>query len=349
MAYTTINKSTDYFNTKLYSGSGAIQTVSGVGFEPSWIWTKSRTNAGNNRVVDQPRGLTKYIRPNGTNAEQTYTDAITAVNSDGFVLGADASNDFNANGQNYVSWNWKANGQGSSNTAGSINTTYTSANTTSGCSIITYTGNSTSGATIGHGLGVAPKVVIVKALNSASYDWGVYHASLGNTKNLRLNLTDAEATSTAFWNDTTPSSSLVYLGSNGTVNADSINYVAYCFSQIQGYSKFGLYEANGNADGPFIYTGFKPAFVMIKAKGQTEQWYIMDTKRPGYNTNNYYLKANATDAEGTSATLAMSLLSNGFKINNNDSSMNTSGQGYVYMAFAEAPLVGSNNVPCTAR
>ena len=345
MAYTTINKSTDYFNTKLYTGNGSAgHAITGVGHQPDLTWLVGGTL--DRCLFDAVRGVSKRIRSNTTNAEDT-TSGVTAFDTDGFTLGSSAEE--NQNGTAYTSWNWKANGQGSSNTAGSINTTYTSANTTSGFSIIKYPGNSTSGATIGHGLGVAPKVVIVKALNSASYDWGVYHASLGNTKNLRLNLTDAEATSTAFWNDTTPTSTLVYLGSNGTVNADSINYVAYCFAEVKGFSKFGLYEANGNADGPFIYTGFKPGFVMIKAKGQTESWYIMDTKRPGYNTNNYYYKPNNAEAQGTSTTLAMSLLSNGFKINNNDTSMNSSGQGYVYFAFAAAPLVGSNNIPANAR
>ena len=349
MAYTTINKSTDYMNTKLYSGTGAIQTVSGVGFEPSWIWTKSRTNAGNHQVTDQVRGLTKYIRPNATNAEDTKTNAITAVNSDGFVLGADSSNDINASGQNYASWNWKANGQGSSNTDGSINTTYTSVNTTSGFSIIQYTGNGSSGATIGHGLGVVPKVVIVKLTSGSGYDWGVYHASLGNTKNLRLNLTDAEATSTAFWNDTTPSSSLVTLGNNATVNGSGSTYIAYCFAEKQGYSKFGSYVGNGFANGTFVYTGFKPAFVMSKyaSGGGTGSWHMYDNKRKGYNTENDYVQANTTSSEN-SDTDQVDLLSNGFKWRANGSETNTNGGTFIYMAFGQ-PIVGSNDIPANAR
>ena len=349
MAYTTINKSTDYMNTKLYSGTGAIQTVSGVGFEPSWIWTKSRTNAGNHQVTDQVRGLTKYIRPNATNAEDTKTNAITAVNSDGFVLGADSSNDINASGQNYASWNWKANGQGSSNTDGSINTTYTSVNTTSGFSIIQYTGNGSSGATIGHGLGVVPKVVIVKLTSGSGYDWGVYHASLGNTKNLRLNLTDAEATSTAFWNDTTPSSSLVTLGNNATVNGSGSTYIAYCFAEKQGYSKFGSYVGNGFANGTFVYTGFKPAFVMSKyaSGGGTGSWHMYDNKRKGYNTENDYVQANTTSSEN-SDTDQVDLLSNGFKWRANGSETNTNGGTFIYMAFGQ-PIVGTNDIPANAR
>ena len=349
MAYTTINKSTDYMNTKLYSGTGAIQTVSGVGFEPSWIWTKSRTNAGNHQVTDQVRGLTKYIRPNAANAEDTKTNAITAVNSDGFVLGADSSNDINASGQNYASWNWKANGQGSSNTDGSINTTYTSVNTTSGFSIIQYTGNGSSGATIGHGLGVVPKVVIVKLTSGSGYDWGVYHASLGNTKNLRLNLTDAEATSTAFWNDTTPSSSLVTLGNNATVNGSGSTYIAYCFAEKQGYSKFGSYVGNGFANGTFVYTGFKPAFVMSKyaSGGGTGSWHMYDNKRKGYNTENDYVQANTTSNEN-SDTDQVDLLSNGFKWRANGSETNTNGGTFIYMAFGQ-PIVGTNDIPANAR
>ena len=344
MAYTTINKSTDYMNTKLYSGTGAIQTVSGVGFEPSWIWTKSRTNAGNHQVTDQVRGLTKYIRPNATNAEDTKTNAITAVNSDGFVLGADSSNDINASGQTYASWNWKANGSGSANSDGSINSTV-SVDTTSGFSIVSYTGTG-SNATVGHGLGVAPSMIITKSL-VATQEWCVYHKSLGATKYLFLNETGAEQTGSVYWQDTTPTSSVFSIGASGPTNSTSA-MIAYCFSEIQGFSKFGLYEANGNSDGPFIYTGFKPAFVMIKAKGQTESWYILDNKRPGYNTNNYYLNPNTTSAEGTSTTLANTLCSNGFKINNADTSMNTSGQGYIYMAFGQ-PIVSTNGDIATAR
>jgi len=347
MAYTTINKSTDYMNTKLYSGTGAIQTVSGVGFEPSMIWMKSRTNAGNHQVTDQVRGLTKYIRPNATNAEDTKTNAVTAVNSDGFVLGADSSNDINASGQNYASWNWKANGQGSSNTDGSINTTYTSVNTTSGFSIIQYTGNGSSGATIGHGLGVVPKVVIVKLTSGSGYDWGVYHASLGNTKNLRLNLTDAEATSTAFWNDTTPSSSLVTLGNNATVNGSGSTYIAYCFAEKQGYSKFGSYVGNGNADGTFIYTGFKPALFLLKESNGTNSWQIFDNKRPGYNLTDKYLKPNENAAE-VSGNNQIDILSNGVKLKSSNTGNNGSGQNFIYMAFGQ-PIVSTNGNIATAR
>ena len=351
MAYTTINKSTDYFNTKLYTGNGSAgNAITGVGFQPDWVWIKNRNSATEHSIFDAVRGATYRLASNNTDAQSAQAAELTAFGSDGFTTGNAGGT--NGSGNGIASWNWKANGTGSSNTDGSINTTYTSANTTSGFSISTYTGTGSAG-TIGHGLGVAPAMIIVKRLTGSAEAWTVYHQSLDASapqdKYLHLNTTDAVMDSAGMWNDTAPTTSVFSVGSTGVTNGSGGTFVAYCFAEKTGFSKFGSYTGNGNADGSFIYTGFKPAFVMIKATGQTEQWYIMDTKRPGYNTNNYYLKANATDAEGTSATLAMSLLSNGFKINNNDSSMNTSGQGYIYMAFAEAPLVGSNNVPANAR
>ena len=347
MAYTTIDDPTIFFNNKLYSGTSGVQTISGIGFEPSWIWTKSRTNAGNHQVTDQVRGLTKYIRPNATNAEDTKTNAITAVNSDGFVLGADSSDDINANGQNYISYNWKANGQGSSNTDGSINTTYTSASTTSGFSISSYNGNGNVGATVGHGLGAVPTMIIVKRLNGAS-DWMVYHVKIGNNYRLRLN-EDAAEQDNPVWNDTTPTSSVFYMNDNGDANASGGTYVAYCFAPKKGYSKMGIYKGNGNADGPYVDLGFSPAFTLIKrVSGGTESWYINDNKRLGYNPNHYYLLPNDSAAEGSSTSLKIDLLSNGFKIRNTDTSYNTSGSLYVYMSFASAPFVNSSGIPTTA-
>ena len=341
MAYSAITKAADYFNTLLYSGNSSVRSLTGVGFEPSWVWIKERTSTSDHMLFDQPRGVEKYMSSNQDTIEQTSSTMLTAFDSDGFSLGT--GNDINDNGQTYVSWNWKGNGAGSSNSDGSVTSTV-SANTTAGFSIVKFDPTGAA-CTIGHGLGVAPKVIIAKALNRTfSWVWG--GDAIGWNKYLELNETQAEATSTARWNDTAPTST-VFSVKNEYNNGD--NAIAYCFAEKKGFSKFGLYEGNGNADGAFVYTGFKPAWVMIKAKGQTESWYILDTKRPGRNNNNYYLIANNNGADGTSTSLAMSILSNGFKINNSDTSMNSSGQGYVYMAFAEAPLVGSNNVPCTAR
>jgi len=344
MAYTTINKSTDYFNTKLYTGNGSTNAITGVGFQPDFTWIKQRAGSTSHMLFDVIRGATYRLSSDTTEANGQYSTSLTAFGSDGFTLGS--FNDVNINSGTFAAWNWKANGLGSSNTDGSINTTYTSANTTSGFSIIQYTGNATAGATIGHGLGKVPKMIIFRRYAQAE-NWGVYFSALGNTKSLNLNLTGAETTDANFLNSTTPTSSLITLGTSVLSNASN-PMIAYAFAEIPGFSKFGLYEGNGNFNGPFVYTGFKPSFIMVKAKGQTESWYINDNKRPGYNTNNYYLNPNTNSAEGTSTTLATGLLSNGFKPFNSDTSMNTSGQGYVYMAFGQT-LVGTNNVPATAR
>jgi len=352
MAYTTINKSSDHFNTVQWTGNASTNAITGVGFRPDWVWGKSHTSGYSHQLYDVVRGATYSLKTNGTTAQETLSTGLTSFDSDGFTLGSNTN--INASGHTVTGWNWKAgNAQGSSNTDGSINTTYTSANTTSGFSISTYTGTGSAG-TIGHGLGAKPAMIIAKRLTGSAEAWVVYHQSLDASapqdKYLHLNSTDAVGDSAGMWNDTAPTTSVFSVGSTGVSNGSGGTFVAYCFAEKTGFSKFGSYSGNGNAsNAPFIYTGFKPAFVMIKNSSATESWYILDTKRPGYNTNNYYLKPNTSDAEGTSTSLATSLLSNGFKIENSDTSMNTSGQTYIYMCFAEAPLVGNNNVPCTAR
>jgi len=347
MAYISFQPK-DYFATKLYSGTGSSNAITGLGFSPTWVWIKSRSAGEGHGLFDQLRGVNVRLQSHSSSAQSTQTDSLASFDSDGFTVGGSSNNDaVNGSGQNFVSWNWKANGAGSSNTDGSITSTV-SANTTSGFSIVKYTGTGAN-ATVGTGLGQIPSVVLVKSRSNGEH-WCMYHSSLGNASRLLLNLTNAVETSRTEWQSTTPTSSVFSVDGSDQVNGSgSKTYVAYCFAEKTGFSKFGSYRGNGNADGAFVYTGFKPAFVMIKNSSVTESWYILDTKRPGYNTNNYYLKPNVADAEGTSATLAMSLLSNGFKINNSDTSMNTSGKTYIYMAFAEAPLVSSNGVPATAR
>jgi hypothetical protein len=341
MAYTTINKSSEYFNTVTYSGNGSTQSITGVGFQPDWVWIKTRNTTGQHEVFDAVRGATKYIVTNATDPENTVATSLTSFDSDGFSLSSQPA--VNNGSNTFVSWNWLGGGTGVSNTDGSITSTV-SASTTSGFSIIQYTGNGSSGATIGHGLGVVPKVVIVKLTSGSGYDWGVYHASLGNTKNMRLNLTDSVATSTAFWNDTTPSSSLVTLGNNATVNGSGSTYIAYCFAEKKGYSKFGSYTGNGNADGTFVYTGFKPAFVLFKPSSAIENWQIHDNKRPSYNPcDNIAPNNNSAEADND----FVDLVSNGFKLRS--ATYSASGVTYIYMAFAENPLVGTNNIPATAR
>jgi len=351
MAYTTINKSSDYFNTKLYTGDGTTSNaITGVGFKPDWLWIKSRSNSYTGTIHDIVRGVTKSIVPSASSAEST-NNRVGSFNSDGFTVSSDGGSGTNGNGATFVAWNWLAGGsQGSSNTDGSINTTYTSVNTTSGISISTYAGNTTSGATIGHGLGAVPKFIIVKNLGSAE-NWVVYHASLGATKFLNLNTDSASATQTGVWNDTAPTSSVISLGNYGSVNESPDNYVCYAFAEKTGYSKFGSYTGNGTGDGSFIYTGFKPAFVMVKNTSAQRNWTILDNKRDVFNACSIRLFPNSSEAEaGSVGSEAMAdILSNGFKTKTNDANFNASGNNYIYMAFAEAPLVGSNNVPCTAR
>jgi hypothetical protein len=350
MAYTTINKSTDYFNTKLYTGTTNAQSITGVGFQPDMTWIKVRSASAYHVIQDAVRGATGTDTYSLiTNAEAgDNTDAITSFDSDGFSLGTDANDRSNYSGQTHVAWNWKANGQGSSNTAGSINTTYTSVNTTAGFSISKYTGNGTGGATIGHGLGSVPHMYIVKRLDAGSSNWHVYHQGIGATKGIRLNLTNAENT-TDIWQDTAPTSSVFSLGSSVDVNASGGTYIAYCFAEKTGYSKFGSYTGNGNADGTFVYTGFKPNWVMIKETSGVGGWRIFDNKRPGYNEP-YALLADNSDAETETGASRNKIdqLSNGFKLRFQYNDTNGAGGSYIYMAFGQS-LVGSNNIPCTAR
>ena len=346
MAYTTINKPSEYFNTKLYTGNGSTQSITGVGFQPdlSWFVNRNSPTRYNHSIHDSVRGSTKYIPPNTTNQELTDVNSVTSFDNDGFSIGSFVK--INESGTNFVSWNWKANGSGSSNTDGSITSTV-SANTTSGFSIVTYTGTGAN-ATVGHGLGSAPKMMLIKHLNTTNH-WRVYHNSLGATNVIYLNLTDATDTGqgSVNFNNTAPTSSVFSLGTNAGVNASGGTYVAYCFAEKKGFSKFGSYVGNGNADGTFIYTGFKPSLLIRKRTDASNDWYINDNKRAGYNPQNNYLFPNSTQIE--SALQRFDFLSNGFKIRTTDTGDNASGGTYIYMAFAENPLVGTNNIPATAR
>ena len=343
MAYTTIPKSSAYFNTKLYTGNVSTNAITGVGFQPDITWLKERDGTQDHYLYDAVRGVQNYLTPNLTTQEQANVTSLTAFNSDGFTLGSNTAT--NANNGLFASWNWKANGSGATNTAGSINTTYTSANTTSGCSIITYTGNATAGATIGHGLGIKPSMVIIK--NLAGNDWIVYTQALTANKILYLNTTGVENDNSVFFNDTEPTDSLITLGSISATNGSGA-MIAYCFSDVQGYSKQGSYIGNGNANGTFNYTGFKPAFVLTKnSSSGGSNWRIFDNQRLGYNVNNATLYPNLTNAEADETSL--DLLSNGFKMRGTTNDLNGSGQTYVYMAFAEEPLVSTNGNAATAR
>ena len=346
MAYSTISKPSLYFNTKLYTGNGSTNALTGVGFQPDFVWLKRRDSGAGHKLNDAVRGVNKQLVSNNTNAQNTDTNVLTAFGTDGFTLGNNS--DVNGNNDSYVSWNWKAGGgQGSSNTNGSINTNYTSVNTTAGFSISEYTGTG-SAATVGHGLGAAPQIVITKRTDSSS-QWVMYNRNLGANKNLHLELTDSAASSSAVWNDTESTSTVFSIGNAGMVNTNGGTYIAYCFAEKKGYSKFGTYTGNGNADGTFIYTGFSPSFVIMKRTDGGGAWYTLDTKRPGYNTVNKYLSPNSSNAESTFTF--WDFLSNGFKIRNNGAENNNSGGSYIYMAFAEEPLVANvgASIPATAR
>jgi hypothetical protein len=346
MAYTTINKSTDYFNTKLYTGTGSSHAVSGIGFQPDWVWFKGRNQAYHHYLFDAVRGVNKPIHSALTNAESTQTDTLMSFDSDGFTLGSDTNNgEINSSGNTFASWNWKAgNSAGSSNTDGSITSTV-SANQTAGFSIVSYSGNA-SNSTVGHGLGVAPDFIIIKS-RTEGRSWVTGNSTSGWTKWLALESTDAESTASSIWNDTAPTNQVFSVGTSSALNNNGQNFIAYCFAQKTGYSKFGSYVGNGSADNnAFIYTGFKPAWVMIKNTSVADWWGIIDNKRVGYNPTNNPLFANTSATEGN---FNNDLLSNGFKIRSNTGGVGTSGNTYIYIAFAEAPLVGNNNVPCTAR
>ena len=348
MAYTTIKKPTDYFNTVLYEGNGATgRGITGVGHQPDFVWIKNRDATTPHVLTDAVRGATVTLNSNDTSADDTISNGLTAFGTDGFTIGGNGS--FNYSNESFVSWNWKANGAGSANTDGTISSTVSS-NTTSGFSIVKYTGNATSGATVGHGLGVTPKVIIIKGLGT-TYNWIFGHNSLSTnwTNYLTLSTTDASAAATNIFNDTAPTSSVFSIGNALGVNTNSSDYIAYCLAEKTGYSKFGSYTGNGNADGTFVYTGFKPAFVMVKRTDNTNHFAMYDNKRNGFNDENNYLRAEGTYAEGSETWGDLDILSNGFKPKANDGMHNASGGTYIYMAFAEAPLVGSNNVPCTAR
>jgi hypothetical protein len=350
-----INKPSEYFNTLLYSGDGTSpRNLTGVGFQPDFTWIKQRSSTNTHVLWDAVRnaGADKEISTAFTSAEGGQESSLygylSSFDSDGFTATTGSTNIgwVNNSGQTYVSWNWKANGSGVSNTDGSITSTV-SANTTSGFSIVKYTGTGAS-ATVGHGLGSAPKMIIIKKLNGTPY-WNVGHTSLNWTSSLFLNATDVSASSNEYWNSTAPTSSVWSMVNNDTNNGSGGEYIAYCFAEKKGFSKFGSYIGNFSTNGTFVYTGFKPAMVIIKCSSTgAENWRMFDNKRIGYNPANYILMPSNTNAEDTTGS-NIDFLSNGFKIREANGGTNYSGETYIYMAFAEEPLVGTNNIPATAR
>ena len=349
MAYTTIDNPAEHFNTLLYTGDGeSDRAITGVGFQSDWSWFKSRNQVWSHNASDSSRGSTYQLRPGTTNVEWNDATSLKSFDSDGFTVGE--SGDWNSSINNIVSWHWKANGgsrttnaEDGNNPAGGYQ-----ANTTAGFSIVDYTGTGAAG-TMAHGLGAAPDLIIIKNRDEAD-DWVVYHSAntaAPETDYLFLDTNVATADDDTFWNDTAPTSSVFTVTTAHNVNADAEKYMAYCFTSIQGYSKFGGYTGNGNADGPFAYTGFKPAWLVIKRTDSANEFFMWDNKRNTFNIMNAELRAGTTDAE--SSTDKLDFLSNGFKIRNTYTSGNADGGTYIYMAFAESPFVTSGGVPCTAR
>jgi hypothetical protein len=295
------------------------------------VWTKDRSTTNSHALYDVVRGVSKNLRTNATNAEATIS-GVTAFNSNGFTVGADA--DSNANGNSLVAWQWKANGAGVTNTSGSITSTV-SANTTAGFSVVTYTGTSAN-ATVGHGIGVAPSMIIVKSISTVT-SWSVYHQSIGAGNELILNSTAASAASANSWNSTAPTSSVFSVGTAGSTNTSPRTYVAYCFAAVAGYSAFGSYTGNGSTDGPFVFLGFRPRFLLMKsAVGSTGSWWLYDSSRDTYNVEQNFLMPNNSNAETVVA--GPDFLSNGFKLRTSTGDLNTNGSTFIYMAFAENPF-----------
>jgi len=360
MAYTDIDDPSAHFQATTYTGAGANTEVTNSGnsdLKPDFLWIKNRTASYGHFVVDSNRNISyeqnssnaPYLETESTAAENSNQNWMQSVNTDGFTTGI-SEHINNNSGSAYVAWQWKANGgTTSSNTDGSITSTV-QANQDAGFSIITYTGNGTAGATFGHGLGVAPSMVIVKKRSATPLadHWGVWHKGLTSAAYyLLLNSTAAQANSWNIWNSTAPSSSVVTLGNDSTGNYNGQPYIAYCFAEKQGYSKFGKYVGNGSTNGPFVYTGFKPAFVMIKKSNSTNQWLLFDNARDPSNKV-FHLLRIITAAEVTTIN-DIDFLSNGFKIRDIVSSDNGSGDTFIYMAFAENPFTTSTGIPTTAR
>ena len=352
MAFTTINKSSDFFNTLLYAGTSATWTAhSGLGFQPNFTWHKSRTSTGWHGFCDSVRGVDassgcKAVYSNSNNAEESSTsEYLDGYQSDGFTVGLNGT--FGANGEDYAAWCWKMGTSSGITTNGSTNITPLgySFNATAGQSIIYYNGNQTGGDKVPHGLGVKPDLIIVKDVVDSN-SWNVYHVSNGATKYMLLDSSESVNTNTNRWNDTEPDSVNFTLGASAAVNGNDNNYVAYCFASKRGYSRAGNYTGDSSSSGQFIYTGFKPTFILLKNSPSSADWQLIDNKRLGYNVDNNRIKANSTQAEAT--TDYLDLLSNGFKIRSGSGDYNASGDMYIYMAFGQS-IVGTNNIPATAR
>jgi hypothetical protein len=338
-----ITKPNLHFDASLYTGTGSALSVTNGGFQPDLIWIKPRSIIGSHGLFDSVRGVSKSLRSHDTRVEDTSSSGndLTAFNSNGFSVGTSSNIDTSTNGATVVAWQWKAGGAAVTNTSGTISS-QVSANTTAGFSVVTASASGTSPVTIGHGLGVAPSMIIGRVRNNTA-SWYVYHSSMVASDYLVLNSTAAKATSSNIW-DTTPTSTVFTVGNpqngwNGTT-VGSYNYVFYCFAPVAGYSAFGSYTGNGSTDGAFIFTNFRPRFVLIRSTSNLREWFIVDTARNSFNVANSPLRANVTSVEGTDTVLDM--VSNGFKLRSSDTAFNGSGETYIYACFAENPFKYAN-------
>ena len=350
MAYISFQPSGNY-KTHLYNGTGSSQAVTGLGFQPDVVWMKNRIDTRNHNLFDALRGVFMNLIVNTDAAEASATNSLTSFDSDGFTV-QDSNETNEAGGDGYANWNWRMGTTTGIAGSPSITPTSYSFNAAAGQSIIRYTGNAVAGATVPHGLGVAPDLIVAKTLDS-SWSWPVYHVGMGATKYVYLDSTQAVLTDTTKWNDTAPTSTLFSLGTSGAGNASGDDYVAYCFASLKGYSKMGSFIGNANADGPFIFTGFRPAFVMIKNISAVEAWNLWNdkTSTSGKNVADKNVQPNSSAAEQTSVSgvKEIDLVSNGFKVRGSNTELNGSGNTLIYAAFAEFPIVSSNSKAGVAR
>jgi len=346
MAYTDIDDPSAYFQTTLYTGNGSNRDITGVGFQPNFTWIKQRNGTFSHVLGNSVSGDNKFLVSSATQAESTDSDKFRTFVSDGFQVGT--HNGVNGSSKTYVGWSWKAgtsfSNDASSTSVGTIDSAG-SVNTDAGFSIITYTGTGNA-ATIAHGLGVKPDWIISK-IRSTTGDWNVYHDAFGATGRIKFNSTGAGSNNTSIFAEL-PTSSVISVGNGGDINTSSGTHIFYCFAGKQGYSKFGSYTGNGNADGSFVYLGFKPAWLMIKrSSAGGDDWMMTDNKMNLFNVINKRLNPNSNGAE--QSTDIIDFVSNGFKLRATPDYMNGNGSTYIYMAFAENPFVTSTGVPATAR
>ena len=328
MAYTTIDDPVEYFSATLYTANGTARTIA-TGHQSDWVWLKRRDGAAGHRIADSVRGANKLLYSDSSTSEQSASNTITGFVSTGFTLGDDSGGyDVNTSSNTMVGWSWKE-------------------SATAGFDIVSYTGTG-SAKTVSHNLGVKPDVIICKS-RSGTEEWRPYFSVLGATYGMRLNGTNAKDDDAGYWNDTEPTSSVFTVGTNSGTNGNTVTFIAYCFAEKKGYSKFGSYVGNGNADGTFVYTGFKPSFVMAKMSSSTGNWSIFDNKRSSFNVVDEMIKGNSSQAELADSSRKIDFNSSGFKIRADHADINTSGGTYIYMAFAESPFVNSNGVPNNAR